>query len=428
MHSIRKTTALLCALIGSLSAAASATVIEDSTTLNIDGGSAIFRDFRGDSSTRTSGDRLALSVQVSDASNPGSPPAGNTEVIVKQIDNTTNQNETGFSRVLPPFFSPSLPNEFATTVAWDPSFSETAWKIIAKNPPSNEADREVRLTPDNTIPAGDHLPLVTDVTLDGAGNLSWRIPPTTTQYNQYRVVAIRESDRKQVANGGRIPVSYVPGGQQISVNINSFTGTLDPNEKYELRIETTNFDNTRDISRQVNRSSTFFSFSLLPSNQPSVYLPTLDPAGVFNFDFGVSANQTYNIDPKIAVGYEYAVGENDPLFASILILGDFTGPSGLYELVIGSQSHGLAPGETFNFGPNGVASFSILGIDPAFMLDPADTTAFISTVSFIADGRFTGTMTPIVSAVAVPVPATVALLFPGLTCIGWLRRRKYNAA
>jgi hypothetical protein len=43
----------------------------------------------------------------------------------------------------------------------------------------------------------------------------------------------------------------------------------------------------------------------------------------------------------------------------------------------------------------GVSSFTVTGIDPTDNLDPGSGTEFITGVTFVGSGQFTGTMTPI---------------------------------
>ena len=71
-------------------------------------------------------------------------------------------------------------------------------------------------------------------------------------------------------------------------------------------------------------------------------------------------------------------------------------------------------GNVFDFTQivaGGVNSFRVLGIETSAGLDPFDPTAFVTGLSFVAMGAFTGTMTPITQFV--PAPATWLLLAAG---------------
>jgi len=134
---------------------------------------------------------------------------------------------------------------------------------------------------------------------------------------------------------------------------------------------------------------------------PNVALPTTVQAnGSFVFSITVAANVPAFLDPPIAVGYSYATGAGDPKFGSVTL------PIGVggnhYTLLVQGRSFPLTAGKRFDFTANGfargVSSFAVEGISPSAALSPSNTTAFVTEVTFVSSGKFTGTMTPMLAA------------------------------
>jgi hypothetical protein len=137
---------------------------------------------------------------------------------------------------------------------------------------------------------------------------------------------------------------------------------------------------------------------LLAIPNGSLGLPVSTANGVFTFDVVVpSDSSTFYIDPPVALGYRYKIGEGNPRFGSVTLPILSFGTS--YTIEVDDRRFEVAPGQVFDFTrvghKHGVRSFRVKGIDPANALNPANPTAFITGLTLVSAGKFTGTMRPL---------------------------------
>jgi hypothetical protein len=196
--------------------------------------------------------------------------------------------------------------------------------------------------------------------------------------------------------------------------------------KYVIVIDAALFGNGGSLGyAQYSESISYNSFS--PSNAPPpfagpIYTPNVisgPGSPIYEFDMSVASGVTYNIDPLMAHGYIYQIGAGDPNFASVELpnIGNLNDYS-LYLWENGKWEFDalLAPDTLFNFGPGGVNEFEILGINPG--VDASNGNGFVTQVSFVGGGSFTGSMTAVV-----PEPSTWAMLVLGFAGLGYASHR-----
>jgi hypothetical protein len=120
-------------------------------------------------------------------------------------------------------------------------------------------------------------------------------------------------------------------------------------------------------------------------------------SGAYTFTVAVIPNFPIFIDPPVAVGYDYSIGKNDPRIATVRL------PIGIGDNFYRVKSRGLkatvAGGELLDFRthgfPDGVGDFTVSCIEVEAMLDPANPQAFVTELTFMSAGTFTGTMKPL---------------------------------
>jgi hypothetical protein len=340
----------------------------------------------------------------------------------------TNQLITQTIRFDP---GPSIPNFYSRYFA-DNSELYGPWTLKFSNGP--DSSQAVVSLPLGTSQA----PFVNTITLSGSSTnptFSWT-PPAGTTVNGYRVniydkALVSPTNNGQVASRNLTPniSSYtvdaadftVPGyGFQLNRNYSIEIGLIQTKDKTSNNL--TN-GNLAAISR------VYADFRPNTNGGPAVNLPVTLVDGSYQFNMVVTAGKTYYIDPPVAVGYDYRKAVGNPSFRSV-VLPDGVGDDrfDIFALDAFNQPVLLAKdwlaGSVFDFGVAGVNAFRIGGIEATAGLDPANVTAFVTGVSFISDGLFTGTQTPIVLDVAaIPEPQTYALLLLGLGAVVYRSRR-----
>lgn len=352
-------------------------------------------------------------------------PNGNsgTSGTFEQLNTTTGTLFQGPMQFTP--FS-QFPNAFGGPVPAYESGLTGSWKLSF----TNGAENVVVFTPS----IGTAPPPAAPVGLKISGNgtltptLSWGYPVGSTATSSSITIYDREA-----ANPDIIHVDFFPN----TVTTYTLPPTLSSGKalefghQYTFSVESN--DNRLDGSYRA-RGFSFVDFVLQEGNSASdLYLPQSVPdsnfpaGGYYQFSgVPVSADVAVNIDPDAAIGYEYDLGAGDPLFKTVKLpaaVGD--GKYDIYVLQGGVWTLLAADvpgGEAYAFGA-GVTKFRVLGIEESANLDPFDTTAFVTTLTFASNGTFNGRMIPLL----VPEPETYMLLFAGLGILAFAVRHRSRA-
>jgi hypothetical protein len=292
------------------------------------------------------------------------------------------------------------PHQFANSVPYDSSLTGQ-WNLTF----TNGGDTTNVQTP--SVDAAPQLPFASNVAISGSGltpTFSWTVPGGFT-LDGVRLQIWDLENRLPDGTGDDVhSVNFQgnPGSYTVPATFSSGK-SLQEGHLYSFEIS---FAQTRGVplgnnATLLSRSRSFFDFVPLPASAPpNVFLPVVipGPTPVYSFHTTVVEGQTIFIDPPVAIGYDYAIGTGNPNFASVTLatgIGDNSFDLYLFDGTNWVFKTYLTGGNTYTFDPGGVDRFRILGIELSAGLDPQNPTAFITGLTFVASGEFTGTMTPL---------------------------------
>jgi len=351
----------------------------------------------------------------------------NEQTFASQTTVTATQN--GVSFTVPYSNAVPDPNLFQKSISFNQSLIGS-WQLTVSNPNYNSLVVNTAAVPAD-LPAP---PFITGVTISGTSGttttptISWNAPAVTVPsgYNQTTKVFIFDlnNNKQEIYR-----VDLQPGQTSITVpaTIPGF-GALSPTGHYGVLVR----DDFRTQSNATNGASSqsFFDFhpNTISQFSGAVNLPvsSVNTVGqtVYSFNIDVSHGQSVNLDPAAALGYIFSIGAGNPNFATVELPN--LGLSHPYDIFTWNGisfvfAQQLAADTLYNFGPGGVSRFEVLGIDASLGLDPSNSTAFVSQVTFTGDGQFTGSMTAIT---AVPEPSTWAMMILGFAGLGFMAYRR----
>jgi hypothetical protein len=408
------------ALLGTALASGSLISPAFATPITLGPASLILTEVADNDVGKATGEEIAI---INDGVTPNN--AGGTTGVASTVNSSTGATVT--ETLLNNPSNTVFPNQFYHSVTYDPALVQP-WTLTF----TNGANTATATTP--SLVGVTPIPFASSVTISGSSanpTFAWVYPsagPTGSGVNG-TIINIYEH-----LPGGSIDTVYATG---LPSTINSFTvptalagglsltnGTLYTIDIYGVQLRNTALPISNPNSQAWSQA--FFDFTPLPSGSPVVNLPAVTSTGAYQYHLTVVAGQTVFVDPTVAVGYSFAIGAGNPNFASVLLPAVQSNPFDVSFVDNGTDFSDMVSPETmFDFPTGGVGAFTVTGIDPSDGLDPGDTTAFITGLTFESDGTFTGTQTPITEEVtAAPEPGSVALLATGL--LGWplLRRRR----
>jgi PEP-CTERM motif len=345
--------------------------------------------------------------------------AGTTGAAIKDSNGTT------FTINFAP--GPAIPNFFQRLVTDSPNLRGD-WTLRFTN------GADVATAAVSLAATAQQAPFVNSITLSGssaAPTFTWTPPPAAT-VNGYRINIYDKSLISPTNNGQVTSRNILPDQTSYTVTPADFTVpgyafTLGKNYSIEISLIQTKDGSSNNLAndnlKAIARS--YADFTPNASGGPVLNLPVVLPNGAYQYNMTVLPGQIYYIDPDVAVGYDYITGAGNPNFGSLDLpetIGD--GLFDIYSFDAAGQPVLLAKdwngANVFSFAAGGVNHFRVLGIEIGANVNPSSTTAFVTGVSFLGSGQFTGLQTPI--TVSVPEPGALILMTAGLIGLGWRQR------
>ncbi|KQY81147.1 MULTISPECIES: PEP-CTERM sorting domain-containing protein [Roseateles] len=346
-----------------------------------------------------------------------------------------------------------LPHQYYASRPYDPALTGN-WRLLLST--NANFSGAINLTTPTLGNVGA-MPFVASMTVSGAGltpTISWTLPTSTPDgINQMRVRVQDTSHPITVESRAGADYSFQQANliwQSPVLSSPGFMlpeGVLQYGTSYAISIDLAHTRSGGTFAGTVDsRSSSYFDFTpinpaTLPAGVGNIALPTMKPvpttsgllAGpVYSFNVAdVGPEHITFIDPVVATGFSYAIGGTDPNFKAVQVASNVG--DGLYEVwtwdggAWQKSADAIAAGTSFDFTAHGFAAgvdrFQIRGIEASANVNAFDVTGFVTGLSFVAEGNFTGTMQAI-TVEAIPEPATWALWLAGAAALLTWRRRQ----